>query len=275
LRNGKSHLEWGYKSENGPSTWSKLFPVAEAGVRQSPININAGNSQDDDNLPPLVPKFDSVPNMTMENTGASWKLNFPEERSSLTGGPLEANYRLSQIHAHWGKEKGRGSEHTMNGKMYDGEMHLVHFNTKYGSFGDAVDKPDGLAVLGVFLQVGAGEHKEFAKISAQLKNIKKKGKVVTITEEIDPNFLLPECEDYFTYPGSLTTPPLLESVDWLVYEKPIVISEEQMTSMRKMQVTENEDEDDDCECMEDNYRPVCVQGERVIRKSKTAPRKQI
>ena len=37
--------------------------------------------------------------------------------------------------------------------MFDGEMHLVHYNTKYGSFGNAVDKPDGLAVLGVFLEV--------------------------------------------------------------------------------------------------------------------------
>ena len=37
--------------------------------------------------------------------------------------------------------------------MYDGELHLVHYNTAYGSFADAVDKPDGLAVLGVFLKV--------------------------------------------------------------------------------------------------------------------------
>ena len=37
--------------------------------------------------------------------------------------------------------------------MYDGELHLVHYNTKYGSFGEAADKSDGLAVLGVFLKV--------------------------------------------------------------------------------------------------------------------------
>ena len=38
-------------------------------------------------------------------------------------------------------------------KMFSAELHLVHFNTKYGSFGDAVDKPDGLAVLGILLKV--------------------------------------------------------------------------------------------------------------------------
>ena len=38
-------------------------------------------------------------------------------------------------------------------QMFSAELHLVHFNTKYGSFGDAVDKPDGLAVLGILLKV--------------------------------------------------------------------------------------------------------------------------
>ena len=37
--------------------------------------------------------------------------------------------------------------------MFDGELHLVHYNTAYGAFEEAVDKPDGLAVLGIFLQV--------------------------------------------------------------------------------------------------------------------------
>jgi carbonic anhydrase len=36
------------------------------------------------------------------------------------------------------------------------------------------------------------------------------------------------CDCYFTYPGSLTTPPLFESVTWLVYKDPITISEEQV-----------------------------------------------
>lgn len=35
------------------------------------------------------------------------------------------------------------------------QLHLVHFNEKYGSFREAVDKPDGLAVLAIFFQVTA------------------------------------------------------------------------------------------------------------------------
>ena len=88
----------------------------------------------------------------------------------MSGGPLDSTYQLAQFHAHWGGENARGSEHTVDGKvgsgkylcfknifahrqMFSAELHLVHFNTKYGSLGEAVDKPDGLAVLGIFLKV--------------------------------------------------------------------------------------------------------------------------
>ena len=34
----------------------------------------------------------------------------------------------------------------------------MHYNTKYGSLGTAVDKTDGLAVLGYFFKVSAGSY---------------------------------------------------------------------------------------------------------------------
>ena len=76
--------------------------------------------------------------------------------AGLTGGPLEEDvYQLAQFHAHWGGENARGSEHTVDGKAFSAELHLVHYNTKYGDLGTAVDKPDGLAVLGMFIKAGA------------------------------------------------------------------------------------------------------------------------
>ena len=47
------------------------------------------------------------------------------------------------------------------------QMHLVHWNTKYGLFSSAVTKPDGLAVIGVFLEVcGHGKtHVELDKLT--------------------------------------------------------------------------------------------------------------
>lgn len=37
--------------------------------------------------------------------------------------------------------------------LFDFQLHLVHWNTKYASFNEAASQPDGLAVVGVFLKV--------------------------------------------------------------------------------------------------------------------------
>lgn len=78
-------------------------------------------------------------------------LLFPE----LRGGPLGSDvYKLQQWHCHWGAANGEGSEHTVDGRSFSGELHLVHWNTsKYNSFNEAAGQEDGLAVLGVFLVV--------------------------------------------------------------------------------------------------------------------------
>ena len=53
---------------------------------------------------------------------------------------------------------GKGSEHTVNGKSYDAELHLVHYKSSYASFAAAYDdaKPDSLAVIGIFLEEASG-----------------------------------------------------------------------------------------------------------------------
>lgn len=53
------------------------------------------------------------------------------------------------------------------------------------------------------------------------------GKQASFTN-FDPTGLLPACRDYWTYPGSLTTPPLLECVVWHVLKEPITVSPEQV-----------------------------------------------
>lgn len=67
---------------------------------------------------------------------------------------MNNKYQLEQFHCHWGCSDGKGSEHTVDGTSYSGELHLVHWNkTKYSSISEAASHPDGLAVLGVFLKV--------------------------------------------------------------------------------------------------------------------------
>lgn len=53
------------------------------------------------------------------------------------------------------------------------------------------------------------------------------GKQTSFTN-FDPTCLLPKSLEYWTYPGSLTTPPLYESVTWIVCKQPISVSSEQV-----------------------------------------------
>lgn len=72
----------------------------------------------------------------------------------LTANHLPSSkFALAQFHAHWGSNSKEGSEHFLDGKQLSGEVHFVFWNTSYESFNVALSKPDGLAVVGVFLKV--------------------------------------------------------------------------------------------------------------------------
>ncbi|RXN24696.1 carbonic anhydrase 1 [Labeo rohita] len=221
---------WGYAEHNGPEKWCDNFPIAN-GPRQSPIDIQTSGSSYDESLKALKLQYDPSTSLDILNNGHSFQVTFADndDSSTLTEGPISGKYRLKQFHFHWGASDDKGSEHTVDGKCYPAELHLVHWNTEYPSFGEAASKPDGLAVVGVFLE----------------------GKQTSFTN-FDPTILLPESLDYWTYLGSLTTPPLLESVTWIVCKQSISVSSEQMKKFRSLLFTA---EDEEACCMVNNYRP--------------------
>ena len=115
------------------------------------------------------------------------------------------------------------------------QLHLVHWNrSAYPSPNVAAGHGDGLAVLGLFLEVGEEDHPELAKLIPYLEKIMHAGDKVQIPEAgINPtNFLhkTVETKRFWNYLGSLTTPPLLESVIWIVFKRPIKVSEKQVIS---------------------------------------------
>ena len=55
-----------------------------------------------------------------------------------------------------------------------------------------------------------------------------KGDEVAARTTLDLNTLLPTERSYFTYMGSLTTPPCSEGVLWMVLKTPMPISNEQI-----------------------------------------------
>jgi carbonic anhydrase len=230
--------DWGYNEENGPQIWPQKFSIASSGKRQSPIDINTSNClvKSGEELNIVYPQ--SFPSLSILNSGHGWKVDIPDDlaqNTSLTGGPLQNKYRLAQFHCHWGRDCSVGSEHTVDGKSYAAELHFVHWNTDlFSSAADAMPATDGLAVLGVFLELGPTPNEELEKLLHTICSIKFKGEKCQISEPVDVTKLLPENKSYWTYPGSLTTPPLWESVTWIVFSNPIKCTADQIARFRDL-----------------------------------------
>ncbi|KAL8581121.1 hypothetical protein ACOMHN_033569 [Nucella lapillus] len=252
---------WGYSEIDGPVTWPAKFPAA-GGVQQSPIDIDTRQVLYDQKLTatPLKMDYKTEKTLHLSNTGASIKADC-ELPSTLTGGPLGQDvYRLAQFHLHWGRQDDRGAEHTVDGKVYSAELHLVHWNSsRYKSFGEAVTQQNGLAVLCMFIKVDKA-HKGFERISSQLSKAICKGDDCNLTADFDPTCLLPEdTTRFWTYHGSLTTPPCYESVQFILFQEDISFSAEQMNALRSLHFGDN-----NSACMVDNFRPTCNLGGRTV-----------
>ncbi|XP_063915261.1 carbonic anhydrase 2-like isoform X2 [Zophobas morio] len=261
-------VDWGYSQFNGPETWAKCYPEA-AGDRQSPVDIQQVCLKSLNTNQKLTWRYIAENTEDVTNPGYCWKVHVRGDGSELTGGPLEDNkYVLEQFHCHWGQDNDQGSEHTVNGEKYAGELHLVHWNTtKYCSFAEAAKYPDGLCVIGVFLKPGRC-NPELDKIVHQLCKIEYRGETAKIGEPLNPGLFIPEDSGYYTYQGSLTTPPCSECVIWVVFKEPIEVSEEQLGAFRSLKSYCRED---GCPCddfegfVKKNFRPTLPLGEREIR----------
>ena len=94
--------------------------------------------------------------------GAMWRWKNPSIRDGPYGGKTHTHaYYLWQLHFHWGEPgmTDKGSEHTVDGKMYPMEMHMVHVEDNfigkkgYVKVSEAIESPHGLAV---FTKAGHG-----------------------------------------------------------------------------------------------------------------------
>lgn len=120
----------------------------------------------------------------------------------------------------------------------------------------------------LLFQASDNAHPELEKITNLLPFIVHKGDRVTLPSACDPSKLLPTTKTYWTYEGSLTTPPCSESVIWIVFKTPIEVSRDQLDAMRNLNCYDVKDE---CPCNElngkviNNFRPPLPLGNRVLR----------
>ncbi|XP_063684648.1 putative carbonic anhydrase 3 [Bolinopsis microptera] len=210
--------------------------VCTTGKHQSPIDIN--KVTDTVYYGSMISSFGEEVKIEKKTEGlmtVQWDLtdtpifkNFPDDW------PVGQTKGLQglQMHVHWGKTRTYGSEHRLNGKQYDGEIHLVTRNLDQ----DDENASDYYAVLGVFIEaVDEGFDLDIDEDADQYIS----GMVSGRNDAVDLDVLFGQQgtnkhkNSVFTYEGSLTTPGCDEKVFWQVLEKPVLLSSSYFDGIRE------------------------------------------
>jgi carbonic anhydrase len=226
---GTAH--WSYDGQTGPSHWGELsaeFAPCHTGHLQSPIDIEATQKAD---LPAIQFDYKTSPLHIIDN-GHTIMINYAPGSSIRVG---DKRYELKQFHFH------RPSEGRIKGKRYDMELHLVH-----------VAQDGSTAVVAVLLQQG-GDNPLIHELWGDLPTEKNQEQHWD-NVHINVSTLLPADHGYYTFPGSLTTPPCTENVTWYVLKHPVTLSAAEITQYSKL--------------YRDDARPTQPSYDRVIRESR-------
>jgi carbonic anhydrase len=201
---------WSYEGETGPANWGKINPAwakCGSGNRQSPIDIRDGMKVELEQI-----AFDYHPStFNVTDNGHTVQVmvgggNFLTVQNRM--------YELIQFHFH------RPSEERINGRGYEMVVHLVH-----------KDGEGRIAMLALLLERG----KPQPVIQTVWNNLPlEKLETLAPAVVLDPMELLPARRDYFTFMGSMTTPPCQEGVLWLVMKEPVQASPAQLALFSRL-----------------------------------------
>jgi carbonic anhydrase len=221
---------WTYEGSAGPQAWGSLkpeFQTCDRGQRQSPIDIRGGLPLD---LEPL--QFDYRDGFfTVTDNGHTLDTK-PAGGNSLVVGTRR--FELQGVHFH------RPAEERIDGKSFAMSVHMVH-----------KDAQGRLAVVGLLVEEGP----ENPAVQTLWNHIPlERGETAVSAGAFNPASLLPSQRGYYTYMGSLTTPPCTEGVLWMVMQKPITLSAQQLATFARLYAH--------------NARPIQPDRGRIIKQSR-------
>ncbi|MBL7795422.1 MAG: carbonic anhydrase family protein [Saprospiraceae bacterium] len=221
--------KWEYEGVAGPDHWMSLCDdYADcSGIFQSPVNITGALF--DPSLSALSLQYTNL-ETDIEFNGHT--IEFDTEKGNNTLNLNGETYKLLQFHFH------THSEHAIEGIHTPLELHLVHQHPATGN----------RVVVGVLFEEGA----ENAFLSAFMDHLPSSSSPhYKSSEEYNPADVLPPNRSYYTYPGSLTTPPCTQNVIWYVLAQPVEASPAQIQLFEAV--------------MHENSRPLRPLQERAIR----------
>jgi carbonic anhydrase len=230
---------WGYEGSGAAHFWSSINPhdyyKCEHGTEQSPINI--GDEETDEfvieqpagSLTILWPNKIANDLFRIVNLGHTVQVErFPQATTNgidpfITEATVEdevEDFKVQQFHFH------TPSEHHVGGKFSPMEVHFVH-KSDLGH----------LMVLGIQIEVAEDDAPStfLEQLYPYLSQIQTT-KSGVIVPALNVSHALHEAEylkdGYYSYAGSLTTPPCSEGVNWALAKNKITMSAKQWNAFK-------------------------------------------
>ncbi|XP_041356845.1 putative carbonic anhydrase-like protein 1 [Gigantopelta aegis] len=262
-------------SFSGPDFWGLLnqeWGLCSHGKFQSPIDVVPRALVYDHNLKPLrVDKHRVDGSLTNTGHDIVFEVNHTVKPSyTFSGGPLCYTYTIHQIKVHFGKVDQIGSEHSVAGRPFPLELQLYGYNSDlYVNFSEAKVKPHGIAAMAIFGMISSEKNSEFEILVQATTQTRFKGDRLSIGS-FSILSILPNTESYLTYDGSFTQPSCMETVTWIIFNKPLHITKEQLFILRQLHKAP---EGTPQLLMENNFRPPMPMNRRTVR-TNIAPKKE-
>lgn len=238
---------WSYEGSTGPDYWGTMegYEVSKTGKKQSPINIVTGTGAGAAIVAPATET--AITRAHFQDVSALYpnayahKIGVHHTGHGVGTSEIDAFftknsiwYKLLQFHFH------TPSEHSVDGFLYDAEIHFVH-QRQTGEY----------LVIGLFIREGdttpawlrgvmdnlpekaaatAGGHRRAGASASTLQDF---NYTAAIEDVIGSNAA------YYTYAGSFTTPPCTEAVTWIVLKDPIRMTSVDLVNLKNAEGVNN------------------------------------
>ncbi|XP_043279617.1 carbonic anhydrase-related protein 10 [Venturia canescens] len=229
---------WTYDGISGPSFWGLINPqwsLCTKGRRQSPINIEPDKLLYDPHLRPMNIDKHHISGQ-LQNTGQFliFKVDKDSKPVNITDGPLAYRYQFEEIYIHYGMNNTHGSEHRINNYAFPAEIQIYGFNAQlYHNMSEAQHKSQGLVAISVMVQLGYTLNSELRAITSVFNNVQYRSDTASV-RNLSLKHLLPKTDGYMTYEGSTTHPGCWETAIWLILNKPIYITAQELYVLRRL-----------------------------------------